>query len=281
MSGAVGQHFPPSAAGERLHSKREPARRDGKCPAGGARGLSRASPFDVTEFTPVTANDIARYVDKNDSGTKLGGEEARGIEMTKLIAPVAEDFYENGLFNLLQLLPRNLDEDERLIIESVVYNGYGYFRTYSNLERLLEQNTTDIGELAQNHALQRDAFSYAWSLVDTAYALHCLSKLRVARGVFELSPETLTWIEQGSNLRNYMDHLSSNFRNFTRALKFAPLFGMMSFQFTPLMRDAAANPKLIYVNYLSSTHIRDSYDIQYGNNWSRQYQPPCSRQRPS
>ncbi|SRR5258707_39997 len=42
------------SAGERLRRKREPARRDIECPAGGARGLRQANPSDVTGFTPVT-----------------------------------------------------------------------------------------------------------------------------------------------------------------------------------------------------------------------------------
>jgi hypothetical protein len=42
------------SARERMRSIREAARRDGNCPAGGARRLSGANPSDVTGFTPVT-----------------------------------------------------------------------------------------------------------------------------------------------------------------------------------------------------------------------------------
>src|SRR5438445_5444306 len=53
MSGARGQHERPRPR-ERMRSTRELGRRDIECPAGGARGLSRANSSDVTGFTPVT-----------------------------------------------------------------------------------------------------------------------------------------------------------------------------------------------------------------------------------
>jgi hypothetical protein len=179
-----------------------------------------------------------------------------------LLRPQIEEFYENGLYKVLFIIPKNLEEEERLLIESIVFTAYGYFRSYVNLEKLLEENTSDVGEIPSSYHIQRDAFGYAWSLVDLAYAVLKLAQLPVGKRLLKLSEETLGWLEPVSSLRNYMDHLPANFRNAAHATRFSPLFGMLTYQMTPALRDAQNSPRVVYVTGLGSTHLKDTFSFQ-------------------
>jgi hypothetical protein len=134
------------------------------------------------------------------------------------------------------MIPVNLAEDERLFIEAIIYTGYGYFRAYSELEILLDKNTSESGEFSTSYSTNRDAFLYAWSMIDSAYGISNLCRLSVAKRLFSFSEETEHTLREACGLRNYMDHLAANFGNFVNAEKFAPLFGWMTYQVTPCLR---------------------------------------------
>jgi hypothetical protein len=178
-----------------------------------------------------------------------------------LLGPQIQEFYEEGLCNVLHLIPVNLGEEQRLLIESVIYSSHGYFRAYSHIEKLLDTHTNDEGEFSQSYSANADAFSYAWTMVDHAYALLKLSRLTVGRELFKLSPETVDMLQDIRPIRNYMDHLPENFRNTAYSRNAAPLFGWMSYQYTPAMRDNRRSHRLIYIANIASTHLKDRINL--------------------
>ena len=179
-----------------------------------------------------------------------------------LIAPKLQEFYEEGLLKLLTFIPANLAREERLIIEGVVYTAYGLYRSYSLLENYLDSITSDNGEASTTApSRHRDAFLFAWSAVDTIYALHQLKKAPMARALVARYDEISCYATSAARLRNFMDHLINNLKNFSQSKNSPPLFGWLTYQFTPSSRNVSLPSDVYYINNLGSTYINGTIHL--------------------
>lgn len=172
-----------------------------------------------------------------------------------------EDLFENGLLNILQVIPPIISDRERLSIESVVYPAYGFYRTYRRVESMLITSTDNEGIPKDDPGFSRDVFTDVWSLVDCAYSLSKTAILPDQRKFLKFSDETSAHMSAIAELRNYMDHPSENFANTVAAKGWLPLFGWVTYQFTPCARNIISPKNKIHLIILSSTHLRGETTI--------------------
>lgn len=71
--------------------------------------------------------------------------------MRPRLSETVGEFYEQGLFNILHLIPSGWEDEERLWIESVIFAGFGLFRAYERLEDLLDTKTDDEPRFQQTY----------------------------------------------------------------------------------------------------------------------------------
>jgi hypothetical protein len=181
--------------------------------------------------------------------------------MTHTLTAQIEDLFENGIIHILHVLPSAFSEEERLSVESIVYTAYGMYRTYRRLEDILMRETTVEDGLIKDARLRRDIFADAWAIVDAAYALKQIATLPHQKAFLSLSEYTREGLQHAAALRNYMGHLRDNFRNSVKARGWFPLFGSLTYQFTPHARDTAVPPDHILIVSVASTHVRGPHQF--------------------
>jgi hypothetical protein len=172
-----------------------------------------------------------------------------------------EDLYENGLLNSLRTLPGNFPEQKRLEIESVVYTAYGIYRIYRRLEQRLISETTINGKFSGNASESRELFSDVWSLIDAFYAISRLSRSKYHSEYLIFSEDTSRLLKTASDFRSFMDHIDQNFANTINAKGWFPLFGWLTYQYTPCAVNFSEPHNLIFFVNISSTYIRSEYKI--------------------
>lgn len=182
---------------------------------------------------------------------------------SELLAPQLEEFYEKGLMNIINVIPRNLESSERIIIEGVVYTAYGFFRSYSVLENILSdltQNGADITQISPS--INRDIFTLYWQCVDAAHNIGQLLRTRQSRKFVLISEELYTILHTTSKFRNYINHLKDNLDNISKAKEWLPMFGWGTFQFSPYHKDATGSPNETFLINIGSTHFEDKVTIK-------------------
>jgi hypothetical protein len=172
-----------------------------------------------------------------------------------------EDLFENGLLNILRALPVNFPEAKRLEIESVVFTAHRLFRTYKRLEHVLLSRTTIRGELQSDASETIDIFSDVWSIIDHSYILQKLSESKYHRDLLKFGVETQRLLNIASDFRNFSDHIGQNFSNAVNAKGWFPLFGWLTYQFTPCAIDFSEPHNVLYLVNVSSTHLRSTHTI--------------------
>lgn len=177
-----------------------------------------------------------------------------------------EDLFENGLLNILKAIPGNFLEKERLAIESVIYPAYGFYRTYRRLENTLAEHTSDVGLLTRDIGILRDIFSDVWSLVDVAYIISKLGQISPQKDFLTFSDNTAFLLNSAAQMRNFMDHPDKQFNNAINAPGWLPLFGWVSYQFTPCARCPKLPKNVVYFVNLGSTHLRGKFNINTSEN---------------
>lgn len=181
---------------------------------------------------------------------------------SQLLSPKMEEFYESGLINIINVIPRDFPKADRLFIEAVTYTGYGFFRSYRQLENLLNEIIGTDGIVAEmTPARNRDIFTCAWQCVDAAYALLQLSMTPPAKRFPITNNEVRDALAMASSLRNYMDHLKANFGNIANSTGWFPVFGWLTCQYSPHFKDSTLPRNVSYIVNLGSTHIDGSINI--------------------
>ena len=172
-----------------------------------------------------------------------------------------EDLYENGLLNILRALPGNFPEQKRLEIESVVYTAHGLYRVYKRLEQSLISMTSIDGNFTATPSESREIFCDIWSLIDNAYILSRLSRSKHHNVHLKFGENTSKLLKIASDFRGFMDHIDQNFSNAAKAKGWFPLFGWLTYQYTPCAIDLSNPNNLLFLVNVSSTHIRAEFTI--------------------
>lgn len=151
-----------------------------------------------------------------------------------------------------------MSDQQRLAIESIAYIGFGAYRSYRELEILLDSKTNQIGECADDPKFYRDSFTLAWSFLDSFHAIGRILRLKSIKYFVIINDEMRNHFLVCAKLRNYMDHISDNFDNVTKAKSWSPVFGTLSYQVNPIFSDHQLSDKIFFIVMILSTHLKNS-----------------------
>ena len=183
--------------------------------------------------------------------------------MTYLLSPQLKEFYDNGILNILNIIPKNLDIKDQLSIESVVYTAYGLYRNYQFLENKLSEITNDDGSLRENNQNKiRDAFNGAWSVIHASYEINQLIKIESISRFLKISDKLRPTLESASLSRNNITHLKNNFNNTVSSGSKHPLFGWLVYQFSPILRSNDLPKNEFYLINVGSTILRGNMSFE-------------------